>query len=108
MERVMSKWEAMASDNKYSLVKHAIEAGLANLIKWYRKTDETSVYFVAHGVSSTLYHYVCPLRVLLTVLDPVRRDRYITKAWDAKYVKEGMDRMKNIVSFCRNRPKICR
>jgi hypothetical protein len=49
MERVMSRWEAMAGDNKYRLVKHAIEAGLANLIKWYRKTDETSVYFIAHG-----------------------------------------------------------
>ncbi|KAH6904933.1 hypothetical protein BKA70DRAFT_1226143 [Coprinopsis sp. MPI-PUGE-AT-0042] len=30
-------------------VKHAIEDGLANLVKWYRKTDETSIYFIAHG-----------------------------------------------------------
>jgi hypothetical protein len=42
----------------------------------------------------------------MSVLDPVRRDRYITKAWDAKYVTEGMDRMKTIVSVCIRLPRL--
>lgn len=45
----MSKWEEMAKDPQYSIIADAINAGLENMLKWYRACDETSIYFVAHG-----------------------------------------------------------
>lgn len=49
LEKLMSDWEAMIEDTEYEPIKDAIQAGLDNMIKWYRKTDDSSIYFIAHG-----------------------------------------------------------
>ena len=51
LERLQSEWEALLDDAEYEPVHHALEAGLKNMQKWYRKTDDTSIYFVSHGKS---------------------------------------------------------
>ena len=36
-------------DDNYKPVHAALNAGLANMQKWYQKTDDTSIYFISHG-----------------------------------------------------------
>lgn len=49
LERLQLQWEALCNDDEYTPVKHALDAGLKNMQKWYRKTDDTSIYFISHG-----------------------------------------------------------
>ena len=42
-------WENMAKLPKFCTIADAIQSGLENLRKWYRKTDDTNVYFVCFG-----------------------------------------------------------
>jgi hypothetical protein len=48
LENLMLRWEKMAKSSEFQPIKHAIEAGLENLIKWYKYTDDSPVYFIAH------------------------------------------------------------
>lgn len=72
IEKLMSQWEQMAKKPKYAPLKHAIQAGLENMYKWYRKTDDSSAYFIAH------------------LFDPVWKDRYVGKVWEKKYLDKAM------------------
>lgn len=49
IEKVQSDWEGHCLNAVYAPVKHALEAGLKNMSKWYRKADDTSIYFISHG-----------------------------------------------------------
>jgi hypothetical protein len=98
----MTRWENMAAQDKFEPIKDAIEAGLRNIVKWYRRTDETSIYFVAHGsvaCSSFLPSYLLNM-VLYLVLNPTIKDRYLRAAWEDQYVEAGMARFRKIVSSC--------
>ena len=68
LEKVQSSWEALLENHEYQPVNHALEAGLQNMRKWYRKTDDTSIYFISHD------NYPFSSSMLLTnsflVLDP--------------------------------------
>ncbi|KIL55348.1 hypothetical protein M378DRAFT_46105, partial [Amanita muscaria Koide BX008] len=64
---------------EYAPVKQALEAGLENMRKWYRKSDDTSIYFISH------------------VLDPTRKLMYLRVAWEEEWVEKGMDRMRKLV-----------
>ena len=50
IEKVQSDWESRSLNPVYAPVKHALEAGLKNMSKWYRKADVTSIYFISHGM----------------------------------------------------------
>ncbi|KAJ3492900.1 hypothetical protein NLJ89_g11143 [Agrocybe chaxingu] len=78
IERLQSDWEEKLADPEYAPVAHALEAGLANMLKWYRKTDDTSIYFVCH------------------VIDPTIKRSYVDVAWDKEWVDAGMKRFNNI------------
>lgn len=49
LECLRDTWESMAATEKYESVAPSISAGLANIHKWYGKTDDTDVYFVNLG-----------------------------------------------------------
>ncbi|KAM6498413.1 Ribonuclease H-like domain containing protein [Amanita muscaria] len=78
LEILQSRWETLCKDDAYAPVKHALEAGLKNMQKWYRKTDDTSIYFISH------------------VLDPTRKLRYIEAAWEEEWVTHSRERMREI------------
>ena len=67
--------------------------------KWYRKTDDTSIYFVSHGnvfIVLVIGHmYNSPI----IVLDPTRKLTYLNAAWEGEWVEKGMERMRKIVRF---------
>jgi hypothetical protein len=95
----MSKWENMAKRAEFKPIKHAIEAGLENLVKWYRYTDDSPVYFIAHRKFQSMALDPCLIIKGNTVLDPVQKDRYIKAAWDEEYVKKGMEHLQRVVSL---------
>ena len=49
LERLQTQWETLRADDDYEPVYEALNAGLANMQKWYQKTDDTSIYFISHG-----------------------------------------------------------
>jgi hypothetical protein len=51
LEFMQEAWENMANLTKFHEFRMAIEAGLANLRKWYRKVDDTDAYFICLGMS---------------------------------------------------------
>ena len=55
LEQLQSEWETLRDDDKYIPVKHALDAGLKNMAKWYWKTDDTSIYFISHGIVPLIF-----------------------------------------------------
>lgn len=49
LEYLQESWESKARLPKFKEIEPAIRAGLDNLGKWYRKTDETDMYFICLG-----------------------------------------------------------
>ena len=47
--QLITKWEEYLKDPEFSPVHEALEAGLANIDKWYRTTKDTMMYFITHG-----------------------------------------------------------
>lgn len=40
------RWEEMAAQPKYDEISESIDAGLDNLAKWYRTTDDSDTYIL--------------------------------------------------------------
>jgi hypothetical protein len=59
----MSKWEDLLEDDEYEPVHKALQAGIKLLEKYYRRSDDTDVYFIAHGKSR--YHMSDSLMLLM-------------------------------------------
>lgn len=72
IEKLMMHWENMAAQDKFEPIKDAIEAGLRNIVKWYWRTDETSIYFVAHGsvACSSFFAIILTEYVLISSSEP--------------------------------------
>ena len=56
LELLMSEWEDLLDDKEYKPVHHALRAVIALLEKYYRRADDTDVYFIAHGKLIDLYY----------------------------------------------------
>jgi hypothetical protein len=59
----MSKWEDLLEDEDYEPVHGALQAGIKLLEKYYRRSDDTDVYFIAHGKSR--YHMLVSLTLIV-------------------------------------------
>jgi hypothetical protein len=60
LEFLQEAWTNMAAHPRFAEVSDAINDGLDNLRKWYRKIDDTDVYFICLGERS-IYHRVIRL-----------------------------------------------
>ncbi|KAG2039591.1 hypothetical protein BDR03DRAFT_859672, partial [Suillus americanus] len=69
----------MANSSKFSHFSMAIEAGVANLSKWYGKTDDTDVYFIC------------------LALDPNYKVTYAKDKWAPHFFNMGMQSRKRVV-----------
>ena len=49
LEFLIKSWENMAAGPRYRLVHDALNEGLDNLAKWYKKTDDSTAYFICLG-----------------------------------------------------------
>ena len=50
LELLMSEWEDLLEKEEYEPVYVALRAGISLLEKYYRRADDTDVYFIAHGM----------------------------------------------------------
>jgi hypothetical protein len=83
IEAMQEKWERMAKNPKYTQIIPALKAGLANLRKWYRSLDNSSIYFIC------------------LVLDPRVKMAYFQTHWEEVYLDAGQESLKTTVSrFC--------
>ena len=79
LELMQEKWEALLESPKHQPVHEGIERGLDNLHKWYRKTDDTDIYFIA------------------LVLDPGIKLEYFNTHWEKDYLKKGIQNLEQVV-----------
>jgi hypothetical protein len=97
---LQTQWEEFLKDLQYAPVHDALTAGLKNMQKWYRKTDDTSIYFISHGKDSAII-LTKQLILFVLVLDPTRKLSYVKVAWEAEWVNRNMDRLRKIVRYSR-------
>ncbi|KAJ7446138.1 hypothetical protein FB451DRAFT_1376010 [Mycena latifolia] len=72
---LQQSWMNMAARSKFASMASSINAGLENLEKWYRKTDETDFYFIC------------------LALDPNYKTAYAEHNWAPEFFDEGMAKM---------------
>jgi hypothetical protein len=65
LELLMSEWEELLDDQDYEPVHGALQAGISLLEKYYRRADDTDVYYIAHGMSF-YYFFQLSIDVLIS------------------------------------------
>ena len=96
LEYMQTAWENMANNPKFEVVEDAIQAGLKNLGKWYRKVDETDVYFICHGML-LLNQWLSQLISTPVALDPSIKLAYAEQEWEPGYFTSGRARLEQVV-----------
>ena len=56
LELLMSEWEELIENKEYEPVHVALQAGILLLEKYYHRTDNTDVYFIAHGMQQHYFY----------------------------------------------------
>lgn len=101
LEFLQNTWENMAKMLKFSMISNSIKSGLENLRKWYRKTDDTNVYFCCLSELSfmcyiiTYWHW---WHLNTVALDPNYKLAYAEEQWDTEYFEIGKERLETLVS----------
>ena len=54
----MSEWEDLLENPEYEPVHSALQAGISLLEKYYHQSDDTDVYFIAHGMLCCYYYWI--------------------------------------------------
>ncbi|KIJ51774.1 hypothetical protein M422DRAFT_244123 [Sphaerobolus stellatus SS14] len=78
LEYLQYVWENFVKLPKFKLVKVALEAGLKNLNKWYKCTDNSNAYFIC------------------LVLDLSSKLAYVEEHWDHKWLKLGKIQLETV------------
>ncbi|KAJ7465531.1 hypothetical protein FB451DRAFT_1179014 [Mycena latifolia] len=73
LEFLQQSWMNMAAHSKFASMASSINAGLENLEKWYRKTDETDI--------------------AVRAMDPNYKTAYAEHNWASEFFDEGMAKM---------------
>lgn len=85
----------MANHPRFSEISDAIRAGLDNLGKWYRKTDDTDAYFICLGRFSRWSRMI--FGNTPAVLDPNVKLAYAEDKWDAEQLEDAINRLETVV-----------
>jgi hypothetical protein len=85
----------MANHLRFSEISGAIHAGLENLEKWYRKTDDTDAYFICLGMFSCQTQSV--IANCLAVLDSNVKLAYAEEKWDTGQLTAAISCLESVV-----------
>ena len=66
LELLMSEWEELLDDGDYEPVHGALQAGISLLEKYYRRADDTDVYYIAHGMFFYSYQLFNSIDVIIS------------------------------------------
>jgi hypothetical protein len=97
LEMLMSDWEELLENKEFESVHNALRAGIALLEKYYRRADDTNVYFISHSKSSSLVIIIRFNYYKYIVLDPVTKLTYLEAAWEENYIEMGKKYLKEQV-----------
>jgi hypothetical protein len=91
----------MAAEPQYDKVYDALTAGLDNLGKWYKKTDDSTAYFICLGMVYKWITHCLKLMCLLIppALDPNIKVAYTKHHWDNDSFNAGLKMLEEVVSF---------
>ncbi|KAG2028562.1 hypothetical protein BDR03DRAFT_1003883 [Suillus americanus] len=70
LEYLQETWERMAGTSTFDVLSASVTSGLDNLAKWYRKTNDTDVYFICLGTCPILNSHILILTTLLLSCSP--------------------------------------
>ncbi|KAJ6599600.1 hypothetical protein B0H10DRAFT_720541 [Mycena sp. CBHHK59/15] len=76
LEFLQQSWRNMAATDKFADMRDSINCGLENLEKWYRKTNDSDVYFIC------------------LALDPNYKTEYAEHQWAPDAFIDGMTKFK--------------
>jgi hypothetical protein len=100
MHEVKEEWEELLEDAAYEVIAPAIQAGLNNMYKWYRKvTEDTPVYFICHGLGFASFLLEQVLTYVFSVLDPRRHLSFLEAAWEQSLLEKGLTMMRKVVCY---------
>lgn len=69
VKKLQSEWEDLFKNRQYSSVYKALEAGLKNTVEWYRKADDTLIYFISYSEDPALFSKLeLPLSLIVLYL----------------------------------------
>ncbi|KAG1851982.1 hypothetical protein C8R48DRAFT_676238 [Suillus tomentosus] len=80
LEYLQETWERMAGTSTFNVLSASVTSGLDNLAKWYRKTNDTDVYFIC------------------LALDPNYKVAYAKAKWVSQDFADGVKRLEDVVS----------
>lgn len=87
----------MAASPRFNSIASSIEAGLANLKKWYQRVDKTDAYFISLSKPSVGHKGVVDI-LYSPVLDPSYKLAYVQAKWDRRSVEKGRQMLDDAVS----------
>jgi hypothetical protein len=99
LEMLMSDWEELLENKEFESVHDALRAGIALLEKYYRRADDTNVYFISHSKSRPLAISIEFNYYEHIVLDPVTKLTYLEAAWEEEYIEMGKKHLNDQVSL---------
>jgi hypothetical protein len=98
MEFLQQMWGTMAKANKFNPLVDAIEAGLENMDKWYRKTKDTNVYFICLGKCGQTFD-IHIVQSSFTALNPNWKLAYTKQKWTEDAYDAGHEQLTKVVSL---------
>jgi hypothetical protein len=100
----------MEVNSRFAEISPAIRAGIDNLDKWYRKTDDTDAYFICLGKYHQCLCDGMKSYLELLVLDPNVKLAYAEDKWDSEAREDGIARLEAVVHSFANvqEPKLMR
>ena len=96
---LIKTWENMAAISQYNKVHDALIEGLDNLTKWYKKTDDSTTYFICLGMIHK--NDVFKLMSLLnpSALDSNVKVAYAQHHWGDDSFNAVLKMLEEVVSF---------
>src|SRR5882757_4984012 len=98
LEFLIKTWENMAEESQYGVVHDALNKGLENLNKWYKKTDDSGAYFICLGTFIQILSKSCKHLLLHSALDPNFKVVYAEHHWGDDFLKAGLEMLGAVVS----------
>ena len=81
IEKMYSAWQKASEKPRYHIFKPALEAAMAKLDEYYKRTAESDAHIIAMGMFFKVIFLIYPNNKDL-VLDPRKKFKHFAKNWD--------------------------
>jgi hypothetical protein len=99
LETCIERWKVMMDTPKFACVRDGLEAGIEQMLKYYRKVENGVIYFTAMGIWMFKFSLHSETNSSVVVLDPRLKGAYTRLHWSKKDQKAAMDGFEKLVGF---------